>query len=235
MKRNLASICESTSFSSTRSFYRAHFDQGPKQSSSSSSSSSSNLNQRPNSNSNSNSDSKSLTIAFAALPLSMWNPSYVLFHHPVSNKIMSVPDGTFTRIMYANEFATWTNVYLYMELDATCSNDTHSLFTLYSFAPSTCQIIEPLIELEHQLLQQYGSTNKTKDLKLRDMLSQGVIKCFHTDQVYTFPAKPPIPDKQDSTIISKTEKQKHAILLKISGIWENAHQIGLICKFVHPI
>ena len=75
------------------------------------------------------------------------------------------------------------------------------------------ETLKKLIYIEHSILQSFKS-NKLHNLKLKDQIQNNTLKCV------------------SNIDINRKLYETHNFVIKISGIWENSTEIGLIYKLI---
>jgi len=147
----------------------------------------------------------------------------VYFSDKKPNMLM---DGFFTKIAFSNEYITMHGLFIDIPLKNPMVNKIYARYILQLDIYNNKDIIQKLIDIEHQLLHYYAhfyniitschydKTNKTKSFayNLRTQLQNGSIKYY----------------KESSEIHS----MKPVFYIKISGIWENQHEIGITFKII---
>jgi hypothetical protein len=124
--------------------------------------------------------------------------------------------GYFTKMIYSNQYISLSCIYYNLPLNSyhivTSANDTYVHYDPFDLQNN--QVIQELSEIEYRILEHYKNyycltANISNSIKKR--LQCGKIKLFCSDD----------------TKITPTTK----IIIKISGIWETTHEIGLAIKF----
>jgi hypothetical protein len=125
-------------------------------------------------------------------------------------------NGYFTKILYSNQYLVLNSIYYHISFVSSNIISTESeLFMQYDIcnARNIC-IIKELSDIEYKLLDYYKHfynlpVNISTSIEKR--LQYGKIKLYCED---------------NNAIAPNTQ-----IVIKISGIWETAHEIGLAIKF----
>lgn len=131
-----------------------------------------------------------------------------------------VIDGLFSKIIYSTENVTLSGIYINIPMIALksvkCDND---IFLQYNLSDSTnIRIIQELSKIEYLLLDYYKKFNNIHSnisTSMTRRLQSGKFKFSSINRL-------------DLTNLTKNMK----IVIKISGIWETANEIGLAVKFV---
>lgn len=148
----------------------------------------------------------------------------VYFSDKKTNMLM---DGFFTKIVFSNEYITMHCLYIDIPLKNPMVNKIYARNILQLDIYNNKDIIQKLIDIEHQLLQYYAHfynipittsnsmhSNKSKSFSfnLKSQLQNGSIKYY----------------KESSDIYSA----KPLFYIKISGIWENQYELGITFKII---
>ena len=147
--------------------------------------------------------------------ISQINLDNMIFSDSKKNIIM---DGSFTKIIYSNEFVSLNGIYIYFPIIIQsieqCSTKQIIKYNIYVLSNST--IIKAFSLIETQILEvykQFYKCDKLSTLILHDHLTHGNIKI----------------NMSDSSPRNSTNK---SLILKISGIWENSTHIGITYKII---
>tara|TARA_B110000967_G_C18901559_1_gene575735 strand:- start:3058 stop:3528 length:471 start_codon:yes stop_codon:yes gene_type:complete len=125
-----------------------------------------------------------------------------------------IMDGSFTKINYLNEDITMNGTYIYFPINHT-SFDIRDNKHYIKFNYTHETKLTEFITFESNILDYYNishNNNKTKNLLLSKQIHSGYMKFY----------------KNNINLNSKN----NFFTLKISGIWENASNIGLTYKLL---
>jgi hypothetical protein len=134
-----------------------------------------------------------------------FNDFYIYFCDSIKNTVMV--DGIYTRILYSSPSVVLNGIYISFTFKDVECEKYYNKFKLNFDTIKNESSINSIKNIEELILKKYNST-KTPQFKLCDQLNCGNIKLFN----------------------SFNTKQL-TMLLKISGIWENANNYGLTFKF----
>ena len=125
-------------------------------------------------------------------------------------------NGHFTKILYSNQHLVLNSIYYHISMaSSSISTTDNDMFMHYDICNArNIFIMKELADIEYKLLDYYKhfynlSANISTSIEKR--LQYGKIKLYCEDS---------------SAITPNTQ-----IVIKISGIWETAHEIGLAIKF----
>jgi len=150
------------------------------------------------------------------LPLKEVTEDNIFFMDSKKNILM---DGTFTKLIYMNEWFTMNGIYLAFPIHVQnievnpMSGQKH----IVHFSVNAHQeLLEKIEHLERNILSKYcpAITGSTPMYSIQHSLRMGYFKIF-----------------KESKILSKHT----AFALKISGIWENAKNYGLSYKIMDAV
>ena len=139
---------------------------------------------------------------------------YVSFLEKRVNMIM---DGFFSKILFSTEFMTMNGITLQLPFNSQgpfCPS-SHNFLSINLNNHKEC--IQRLYSIENHLIQYYKmffNSNKVPVYSLKSQLQKGLIKYYRDNSVGTV-----------GTVDT-------AFYLKISGIWENPHEVGITFKFI---
>ena len=139
------------------------------------------------------------------------NISNVYYTEPIQNIIMD--NSQFIKIVYSTEDITLNGIYLLVELKHITKERYFKKIKISYDVNVNKSMLHKIYEIENQLLNKYNITHKIQKKIIYDTLSNGVIKMF--------------PNNESDVINSN-----NTIILKISGIWENATEYGLTYKLL---
>lgn len=167
----------------------------------------------------------------------------VFFQEKKNNIII---DGTFTKIVYSTNLFSTNGIYLFLPFIYTPILKRNTVFRneskrkkqyidLDTTQPTNYYIIQCISDFEDSLLKYYKKTfqtDKSCSYTLRNQLTTGTINISLPDQEVAFNDTVNFGSfnslmMNDDEIVSDTK-----YILKISGIWENNHSIGITYKFI---
>jgi len=153
------------------------------------------------------------------LDISNFQLGYLYFLNPKQNIIM---DGTFSKIIYSNEHLSLNSVYLHLPLEIQAIDRTVGKNTakLVGDSPKNVHLIQELSKIENRVIEYYKQTHSNKGSKmtsasLSKQLSCGSLRLYKDYSTYT-----------------EEKKRLLQFVLKISGIWESQHEVGLTYKII---
>jgi hypothetical protein len=152
------------------------------------------------------------------------NLSQIYFLEKKTNIIM---DGVFTKIVYSNNCMSMNGLYIDFPITNIVTNRIHSKSIIQLDTVNNKDIIHKLIDIENKLLSYYvqyfssSHTNiscdkrtnvkKTIVYTLKNQFQSGVMKYYKEYDSYSKP---------------------ELFYIKIAGIWENQHEIGITVKLI---
>ncbi len=147
-------------------------------------------------------------------------PEYIHFTDKKRNMIMA--GGTFSKIVYSNEYVTLNGLYVYYPLFS--SFPQTNKYTLQVDLSNTTNIkcIEMMCQLEEHIIHTYkilNEINKNSSFTLKTNLLNGTVKIH----------------REESNIIAITNPHQRIradYILKISGVWETATTVGITYKII---
>jgi hypothetical protein len=147
------------------------------------------------------------------LPLNEVNEENIYFLDSKKNILM---DGTFTKLMFMNEWFTMNGIYIAFPIfvqSIEINPNMGQKHTITFSVNAHLDLIEKIEALERAILSRYGSyeNNKVPSYNINYSLRMGIFKIY------------------------KTIHKNTGFALKISGIWENAKNYGLSYKIVEAI
>lgn len=150
---------------------------------------------------------------YMALTIENWNEYYVLFGEKIKNKIIEKSD--FCNLFYSTEYGTFNNIILSISFKNVIIENYFNKYKC-SFDSINNPLIQQLIDVEEQILNKYNKP-KQKNYKLRQQFKYNCFKFFSTKHY------------------AKQRKIQFDVYIKLSGIWENEQECGLIYKFMTQI
>ena len=143
------------------------------------------------------------------LSTSQFNKDYVHYQEPVRNTVMD--DSNFIRIIYSNDLFALNGIFLQFSLyNAKIERYFAKYKCTFDYSDNRA-IVSQLIRIEEDIIKLTAITNKRPAYKIREQLQGGGIKLFANEN---------------------DERVGNSFLLKISGIWETASEIGITFKFI---
>jgi hypothetical protein len=149
------------------------------------------------------------------LPLNDFDIKCVLFGEKTKNNIIENSD--YYNIHYSNVYFTSSNLSLHFHLESISVENYYNKYKC-NFEnslnyTSNIDVINKIKNVEYDILNSFN-TNKRKVYKLTDQLEKNVMKLFTNNNIGV------------STICDIN------VVLKISGLWEDDNECGIIYKFV---
>jgi hypothetical protein len=152
-----------------------------------------------------------LSIMNVIIKENQFNISNVYYTEPIQNIIMD--NSQFIKIVYSTQDVTLSGIYLLVELKNISKEKYFKKIKISYDINVNKSILHKLYEIENQLLNKYNIKDKIKRKIIYDTFNNGVIKIF--------------PNNENDVINNNS-----SIILKISGIWENATEYGLTYKLL---
>jgi hypothetical protein len=147
-----------------------------------------------------------------SIPLVEYNERTIFFGEKTRNNIIENID--FYTIHYSTDYFTLNNIVLHFDLYNV------EIETYYNKYKCTFQnkelnsyVLETIQYIEKTILEQF-STNKMRIYKLSEQLDKNNIKIFSNVHIQT------------------GEYKTLKLVIKISGVWEDSQQCGIIYKFM---
>jgi len=137
----------------------------------------------------------------------------------LERKTNIIMDGNFTKLMYSTEWFTLNGLYILfpVELTSVEKNTNKSFIRINPYHPGNLSIIQDFSKIELRILEQYKHCYRSK-AKISNYLSKqlysGTVKIYK--DYYSVDVKKPNPQ----------------YMIKISGVWETADNIGLTYKLI---
>tara|TARA_B110000090_G_scaffold28682_1_gene29819 strand:+ start:6351 stop:6827 length:477 start_codon:yes stop_codon:yes gene_type:complete len=148
---------------------------------------------------------------------SKYHPEYL---HIYGKKRNNIVEGDFSKIIYSTETFSQDGLYLICGLNDIVVNNTNSsdISIKYDIISNhmNSKIIQELANIEKQILKTYMNVNSCKKKRsyvLNNKLVNGKMKIYKSNTI---------------PFISNNIN----VVIKISGIWETATDIGLAVKFL---
>ena len=143
----------------------------------------------------------------------------IFFADAVKNTVMSNSD--FVRINYSNALIMTNGIHLNFELVSIYIDKYYAKYRCTFNLKENFSMVYKLYELENDILSSYMSYFD-KDMcykinyKLKEQLSNGCIKILNSGQYN-----------------NNNNNNNINLILKISGVWDTGHEIGLTYKFLY--
>jgi hypothetical protein len=131
----------------------------------------------------------------------------------LEKKDNTIVEGVFSKIIYTDEYITLNGIFLDFPLEIIPVEKNNNKNYLYFTLQANHALIAKIQELENILIEYYNIEKnicKRNVSNLYNQLLSGKIKIFNN---------------------SYNSRDNH-IVLKISGLWETANEIGITYKFV---
>ena len=148
-------------------------------------------------------------IMYMALTIDNWNDYFVLFGEKIKNKIIEKSD--FCNLFYSTELGTFNNIILKISFKNVTIDNYFNKYRCFNYTNNP--LIQTLLVVEQEILNKYNK-KKQKNYKLRQQLKSNCFKFFST--------KP----------YGKQYKSQFDVYIKLSGVWENEQECGIIYKFM---
>jgi hypothetical protein len=169
----------------------------------------------------------------------------IFFQEKKNNIII---DGTFTKIVYSTHLFSTNGIYLFLPFIYAPMQKRTSTFRaeplskkktnkqyidLDTTQPVNYNIIQCISDFEDAILKYYKKTCQTEkscSYTLRNQLTTGTINISLPDQ--ESPSNDTIHFGSFNSLMTHEDDFEMKYILKISGIWENNHSIGITYKFI---
>jgi hypothetical protein len=146
-----------------------------------------------------------------------FNSQHIFFLEKKKNNII---DGCFSKVIYSPEHFTMNGIFFVIPFVSKSNTNisSESKYTVYFYTHDVknLQYITILSQIENSIINTYKEMNglkKQNNLVLTNQLHKGYFKIY----------------KEKTTCKSPNDKK---YMLKISGVWENAEEIGITYKFI---
>ena len=137
----------------------------------------------------------------------------------LEKKINMIMDGFFVKLYYSDECMTMNGIYIEIPITNLPISSFQPKNVLHFDININKELINKLSIIEKQLIQYYmfffGISNKTPIYSLKQQLQNGCIKYY--------------------THLRRMDRESSIYYIKISGIWENSHEIGITFKVIEGI
>jgi|UniRef100_A0A6C0IJV4 hypothetical protein len=133
-----------------------------------------------------------------------------------------IVEGTFSKIVFSNQFFTMNGIYFYLTLrEFEQKHHLNGLFLqFHPYQEQNLRMIQELVRIEYNILDYYRRQNHCKK-KISNILSK---------QLYSGCMKIYRDLKKHAKPITGVDNNHYVI--KISGIWETIDEVGLAIKLV---
>ena len=143
-----------------------------------------------------------------------FNIDYLFFLQKVKNNVKQ--NSHFSRLIYSNEYFSLKNLYIPFTLENIQFKDQYLKTNILFDEIQNQKNLQPIYDIERNMLQKYISDideDLDPNLGIYNQCKLNFIKIFKNN-------------------INITDKQNITIYIKISGIWQTTHNIGLTYKFI---
>ncbi len=144
-----------------------------------------------------------------ALNINQYEINNIYFCDPIKNNV--VTDGMFIRLIYSNDLFVTNGINLCVPFSDVVIEKYYNKYKCMLNVTNNRSVIEHIYQVEKDILNKINTKNKIIQTKITEQLRNGNFKIF-------------------SENIEKTNNPQ-LFILKISGIWETEHYIGLTFKF----
>jgi len=144
-----------------------------------------------------------------ALNINQYEINNIYFCDPIKNNV--VTDGMFIRLIYSNDLFVTNGINLCVPFSDVVIEKYYNKYKCMLNVTNNRNVIEHIYQIEKDILNKINTKNKIIQTKITEQLRNGNFKIF-------------------SENIEKTNNPQ-LFILKISGIWETEHYIGLTFKF----
>jgi hypothetical protein len=140
--------------------------------------------------------------------LDQFDEHCVYFCEPIKNNVMN--DGNFIRIFYSNSLFTLNGIYLLMPFHEFYLEKFYNKYKCNFNGTLYIETILKIKQIEELILSKIEIKNKIANYKMYAQLKCNFVKVFQEKQI----------------------SPGSSLILKISGIWENATHYGITYKFM---
>ena len=141
-----------------------------------------------------------------------FNKDNIYLQESVKNKI--IDDSNFIKIIYSTKFFALNNLYISFNLQIIQIDQYFNKYKIIFNVKNNIKYINQLKLIEESILDKV-IIDKRPVYKLHEYISLGNIKIF-----------------KDNLKINQYKHLDNELIIKISGIWENEYEYGLIYKFI---
>lgn len=145
------------------------------------------------------------------LPIDQYANKHIYFSRPIKNMIIN--DSNFIGIIYSNNNIVLNYIFFHFNIFFS-SIDKYFNKYKYTFDVNSTknkEYIKQIIKIEFDILTKINILNKHPKYKMNEHIQSGIVKLFN----------------ENNNINENTK-----LLIKISGIWENTTNYGIIYKFI---
>ena len=146
------------------------------------------------------------------LPIDQYSNKHIYFSRPIKNMIIN--DSNFIGIIYSNNNIVLNYIFFHFNIFFS-SIDKYFNKYKYTFDVNSTknkEYIKQIIKIEFDILTKINILNKHPKYKMNEHIQSGIVKLFN----------------ENNNNINENTK----LLIKISGIWENTTNYGIIYKFI---
>ena len=140
-----------------------------------------------------------------------FNSNYIFFNEPIQHTIIT--ESRFIRILYATPNIIFNGINILLPINVENVDKQYNKNIIYYNIEKNSETINTIKNIEQTILEKYGS-NKIPAHNLSSQVDSGVLKLFS--------------DSYD-------KKKNIDIILKVSGLWEDASSYGITYKFFSMI
>ena len=145
------------------------------------------------------------------LPIDQYANKHIYFSRPIKNMIIN--DSNFIGIIYSNNNIVLNYIFFHFNIFFS-SIDKYFNKYKYTFDVNSTknkEYIKQIIKIEFDISTKINILNKHPKYKMNEHIQSGIVKLFN----------------ENNNINENTK-----LLIKISGIWENTTNYGIIYKFI---
>jgi hypothetical protein len=136
-----------------------------------------------------------------------FNSNYIFFNEPIQNTIIN--ESRFIRILYSTPNIIFNGINILLPIVVDSVDKQYNKNIIYYNIEKNIETINIIKNIEQTILKKYGS-HKISAHNLSSQVDMGVLKLFS--------------DTYD-------KKKNIDIILKVSGLWEDASSYGITYKF----
>ena len=150
------------------------------------------------------------------LPINQYENKHIYFSRPIKNMIIN--NSNFIGITYSNNNIVLNYIYFHFNI---LFSFTDKYFNKYKYvfdinSNKNKEYIKQIIKIEVDILTKINILNKRPKYKLKEHIQSGIVKLYNEN------------NNNNNNNINENTK----LLIKISGIWENDVNYGIIYKFI---
>lgn len=143
------------------------------------------------------------------LNLQDYNKNNICFGEKQKNTI--IWNSFFIKIIYSTEELTMNGLFFKLDLEEIKIIKDYNKFKISFNVPLNIDIVQKIELIEKTILHKISITNKTPRLSIYEQFKNGLLKINLNNDILN---------------------EDFHLILKISGIWENANEYGLTFKFL---